>query len=53
MTEFQKRGLPHVHIAVKLTEEPKAAEEINRIVRATLRVHDAEPFEGDQGAHDS
>ena len=36
VVEFQKRGLPHAHIAVKLSVEPISPEEIDYVVQAEL-----------------
>ena len=40
--EFQKRGLPHAHIAVKFSSEPRTAEEIDRFISAELPEDDDE-----------
>ena len=34
--EFQKRGLPHAHIALKVDNEPKTAEEIDAVISAKI-----------------
>ena len=34
--EFQKRGLPHAHIAIKVDNEPKTSEEIDAVISARM-----------------
>ncbi|KAG8227915.1 hypothetical protein J437_LFUL011843 [Ladona fulva] len=34
--EFQKRGLPHAHIALKVQGEPKTTADIDSFIRATI-----------------
>jgi hypothetical protein len=38
--EFQKRGLPHAHIALKLSPEPSTIEQIDKVVSAEWKKHD-------------
>ena len=45
VTEFQKRGLPHLHLAIKVANEPRTPEEIDEIIRAEMPTDDAELLE--------
>ncbi|KAH1004418.1 hypothetical protein HUJ05_005232 [Dendroctonus ponderosae] len=46
VVEFQKRGLPHVHLLITLHHRDKldSAEKVNEIIRSTIADVDSEPM---------